>query len=900
MGAEAATRSATAAAATNSTQPQPIEDDAKSYPMEQEAQLISQLLLETADPLYVSDGQWQGAVPIEDMPAATEDMPAAENSASTVMLEEAVEEVTRVAVAESKRKPTAGEAAAKLGLDPVGRDDWVAYFANETNKEKQELLIAATSFADRNGGTLISQTAELCACCYEETTECFPCAGAHKMCRKCRSENQENVIEKCPVCRTSFQMAEAIHGRSYDRTFQNVEHPMLKQLLTLELKCWKPQLKEAERQAAEDSDELSETQKLLLMANDVQTHHSHGVAGLSDTVVYNGKTDMSLGETEQLCFCSAGRDTQGSGPFQFTKPGGNQRYSFMQRCETCDVRRRHQVWMEAVRTIKQIEDHYQTQAFWHRCRRQEGADRRRAQRCMDYVRAKSETLEGERMVRMDMETKYPNAEPTRYLNMADTITEVTFIHMREQVKGVLQIHRDEWTKMRRRDLERTRRANGLLYPLEHSVRRWLQICAPPAFALHLPHSRTDLEVAGSRLSPPQMLRGDRGLPGGAHYNKFGQLDGWMAGCSGRPGHLEPKLTAEARRKGMPEYVEWGKIREQMVKDLKANKADWRGYDFTEDDLFDKEGNLRRPGTGQKYRAHFWSTVSGDNPIPGSPPAVPNLPAGAEDDLVALGGGTKRPSALDIWLTPMQYPGIQLYQSEADEILDMFTGPNSPWIFGPDSEMARVAAGFGDGPAILINTMRKVREFPIEVEGEMHDGRWINMAIEDPWHPLPANPKDLEEKGIITQHDWPELHHVVSVELPDKTQAWRMIRSEVLSEQPWSKPSQADTAQGVPALIGLDGDNWFGDAFRNGRIELGEVSKVEPPKFENFPQNHPLRNTNHHLALPDGWRRAFPPRLDWTEVSIEDRRRRMAELASAGLGPAPARSAREHARHRRRR
>mmetsp|Transcript_78638 Transcript_78638/g.156327 ORF Transcript_78638/g.156327 Transcript_78638/m.156327 type:complete len:126 (+) Transcript_78638:237-614(+) len=97
------------------------------------------------------------------MPAATEDMPAAENSPSTVMLEEAVEVVARVAVAEPKRKPTAGEAAAELGLDPVGRDDWVAYFANGTDKEKQELLIAATSFADRNGGTLISQTAELCA-----------------------------------------------------------------------------------------------------------------------------------------------------------------------------------------------------------------------------------------------------------------------------------------------------------------------------------------------------------------------------------------------------------------------------------------------------------------------------------------------------------------------------------------------------------------------------------------------------------------------------------------------------------------------------------------------------------------------------------------------------------------
>ena len=105
----------------------------------------------------------------------------------------------------------------------------------------------------------------------------------------------------------------------------------------------------------------------------------------------------------------------------------------------------------------------------------------------------------------------------------------------------------------------------------------------------------------------------------------------------------------------------------QVQDLKANRATWRGFDFTEDDLYDSEGRLVRAGTGQKYRAHFWSTVGGDNPIPGSPPAVANLPPGAEQvtsaDMVAPGGGRKRPSALDVWLTPQHYPGIQLYESQ---------------------------------------------------------------------------------------------------------------------------------------------------------------------------------------------------------------------------------------------
>ena len=47
---------------------------------------------------------------------------------------------------------------------------------------------------------------------------------------------------------------------------------------------------------------------------------------------------------------------------------------------------------------------------------------------------------------------------------------------------------------------------------------------------------------------------------------------------------------------------------------------------------------------------------------------------------------------------------------------------------------------------------------------MKDGRWVHMAIEDPYHSLPANPQDLIDKEIITQHVWPMLNHVVSVEV----------------------------------------------------------------------------------------------------------------------------------------
>ena len=208
---------------------------------------------------------------------------------------------------------------------------------------------------------------------------------------------------------------------------------------------------------------------------------------------------------------------------------------------TCDVRTRHKVWMEAVRKIKQIENHYQIQAFWHLGRRQEGADRRRAQRCMDYLRAKSEVLEGERLERMDFDTRFPDAEPTRYINLADAITEVTFIHMREQMKGVLQIQRDEWTKMSMRRLDRMRRAMGLLYPLEHSVRgrsASAGSCTRLAPALHSPRIRLPAVLTCRSRDRDSLHRRCSGVIGACPAaptttSMASSMDGWRGALGGR-------------------------------------------------------------------------------------------------------------------------------------------------------------------------------------------------------------------------------------------------------------------------------------------------------------------------------------------------------------------------------
>ena len=114
------------------------------------------------------------------------------------------------------------------------------------------------------------------------------------------------------------------------------------------------------------------------------------------------------------CFCSDGRDTQGDGPFQFTNPGGNKRYSCTQHCKTCDVRTRHRVWREAVHTIKTVEDAHHAFRNPLTGERQEGADRRRAQRIMDLVTATSEEVEGQRLARIDLETNFPDAEPVTW------------------------------------------------------------------------------------------------------------------------------------------------------------------------------------------------------------------------------------------------------------------------------------------------------------------------------------------------------------------------------------------------------------------------------------------------------------------------------------------------------
>ena len=170
-----------------------------------------------------------------------------------------------------KRKPTAAEAVAELKLQTFGRDDWIEVFAKEPDETNRMLLAAKSSFARPfgQGGILYALTPDACAYCLEETTECFPCAGAHKVCHKCRAENQEHANERCPACRTVFN-PEALGPKFagiYDRTFENVCHPKLKELQTLKVMTsgrLKPQLAEAERQAEEDADEVIVTRRLKL------------------------------------------------------------------------------------------------------------------------------------------------------------------------------------------------------------------------------------------------------------------------------------------------------------------------------------------------------------------------------------------------------------------------------------------------------------------------------------------------------------------------------------------------------------------------------------------------------------------------------------------------------------
>ena len=169
----------------------------------------------TADPLPIGPGEWQGGAP-------------------SVAQASAQAPPRRTPSSEPKREPTMAEAVAELGLTPVGRDDWIQYFAREAhNPDRQAELITNCAFADDEcgrDGMLFSQTPDACMYCMELTTQCFPCAGAHKVCHRCRAENQEDRIERCHVCRSDFVVDEAInpaHATKYDRTFEKAKRSKL-------------------------------------------------------------------------------------------------------------------------------------------------------------------------------------------------------------------------------------------------------------------------------------------------------------------------------------------------------------------------------------------------------------------------------------------------------------------------------------------------------------------------------------------------------------------------------------------------------------------------------------------------------------------------------------------------
>ena len=86
------------------------------------------------------------------------------------------------------------------------------------------------------------------------------------------------------------------------RRGRQVVHPLLEQLrrLDLTISARTAALAEAERQAADDPEKLTHTQRLLLMAKDVQKHFGASVAGVSDSIVFNGHTDLRIGSAENL------------------------------------------------------------------------------------------------------------------------------------------------------------------------------------------------------------------------------------------------------------------------------------------------------------------------------------------------------------------------------------------------------------------------------------------------------------------------------------------------------------------------------------------------------------------------------------------------------------------------
>lgn len=205
-----------------------------------------------------------------------------------------------------------------------------------------------------------------------------------------------------------------------------------------------------------------------------------------------------------------------------------------------------------------------------------------------------------------------------------------------------------------------------------------------------------------------------------------------------------KLMTEKKEGYEAGGVDWNPIVRDMISDLMTDNAWWR------------QDNDKR----------WWRRHGCDKARPLSTAPV----------------GQIRPSIHDVWTAgsdPKYAPlmRVQLYREEVDQIIELVKNLDK------DSPEKRAAAGFGSGPAVLIDFKKKRREFMIEAEGRLSDntGRWVNASFKEAMHPAHMN-------------EFPELVlHVGEQERTNGPITWHVVRRENLSI--WIMP-QGDGEPGI--------------------------------------------------------------------------------------------------------
>jgi len=208
-------------------------------------------------------------------------------------------------------------------------------------------------------------------------------------------------------------------------------------------------------------------------------------------------------------------------------------------------------------------------------------------------------------------------------------------------------------------------------------------------------------------------------------------------------------------------VDWKPVVKQMIKDLQRGNAWWR-----QDSLGRAQGS---PDDGRDWWVRH-----------GAPCYSRHSPEKANRLGKKAAEGEARPHLLNVWNAgPHDEPlnNVKLYKQECIEAMELVESLDK------DSPEKRAAAGFGTGPAVLIDTLKKRRPYMIEAEGMLSDGtrRWVNVSFKEKAHPSFKNP-------------FPELVlHLGKRMGTDAHITWHVVRRENLSS--WIMP-RGESQEGV--------------------------------------------------------------------------------------------------------